>query len=129
MGRLNLIGNLYYIIYKNVDTKISGKNSKFESKRKGFNISTNHLHYNKTAVDTLMASNVAKISILRNPESQFMSSFKERRILLNFLKMTSDYIKSDLLKVLPRSFSRFGDSVKSPVAVQSIAETDTGYQI
>ena len=50
-----------------------GKNSKIE---KTFNISTNHLHYNKTAVNALMSSNHFKLTILRNPESQFVSSFK-----------------------------------------------------
>ena len=50
-----------------------GKNSKIEKK---FNISTNHLHYNKTAVNALMSSNHFKLTILRNPESQFVSSFK-----------------------------------------------------
>ena len=49
-----------------------GKNSKIEKK---FNISTNHLHYNKTAVNALMSSNHFKLTILRNPESQFVSSF------------------------------------------------------
>lgn len=50
-----------------------GKNSKVDKK---FNISTNHLHYNKTAVNALMSSNHFKLTILRNPESQFVSSFK-----------------------------------------------------
>ena len=50
-----------------------GKNSKIE---RTFNISTNHLHYNKTAVNALMSSNHFKLTILRNPESQFVSSFK-----------------------------------------------------
>ena len=53
-----------------------GKNSKIEKK---FNISTNHLHYNKTAVNALMSSNHFKLTILRNPESQFVSSFKVRK--------------------------------------------------
>ena len=53
-----------------------GKNSKVEKK---FNISTNHLHYNKTAVNALMSSKHFKITILRNPESQFVSSFKVTR--------------------------------------------------
>ena len=55
-----------------------GKNSKIEKK---FNISTNHLHYNKTAVNALMSSNHFKLTILRNPESQFVSSFKVRKFL------------------------------------------------
>ena len=42
---------------------------------KKFNISTNHLHYNKTAVEHVMTPGVKKIGIVREPESQFISSF------------------------------------------------------
>ena len=55
-----------------------GKNSKNEENKANFNISTNHVHYNKTAINRLMTSNHFKITILRKPETQFVSSFKVR---------------------------------------------------
>lgn len=50
-----------------------GKNSETQKK---FNISTNHIHYNRTAVDALMAAPYHRVTILRDPETQFVSSFK-----------------------------------------------------
>ena len=50
-----------------------GKNS---AEFKKFNISFNHIHYNRTAVDGLMVNPYFKITILREPETQFVSSFK-----------------------------------------------------
>ena len=47
---------------------------KFDETRK-FNISTNHLHYNRSAIEHVMTPSVKKIGIVREPESQFISSF------------------------------------------------------
>ena len=40
-----------------------------------FELSTNHLHYNGTAVDHLMKKPFVKIGIAREPESHFISSY------------------------------------------------------
>jgi len=40
-----------------------------------FTLSTNHLHYNKTAMDAVMKSPYVSLGIMREPESQFISSF------------------------------------------------------
>ena len=40
-----------------------------------FNISANHLHWNKSAIDTLMAKPYKRIAVVREPESQFISSY------------------------------------------------------
>lgn len=40
-----------------------------------FTISTNHLHYNRTAIDEVMQGPYVKLGIIREPESQFISSF------------------------------------------------------
>lgn len=40
-----------------------------------FSMSTNHLHYNKSAVDAVMKHPFVRLGIMREPESQFISSF------------------------------------------------------
>jgi len=40
-----------------------------------FNISANHLHWNKSAIDSLMAKPYKRIAVVREPESQFISSY------------------------------------------------------
>ena len=50
-----------------------GKNLK--GKKLEFELSINHLHYNKTAMDHVMKSPYVKIGIAREPHSHFISSF------------------------------------------------------
>ena len=47
---------------------------KYDSSQR-FNISANHLHWNKTAIDSLMWSPYKRIAVVREPESQFISSY------------------------------------------------------
>ena len=67
-----------------------GKNLK--GKKVEFELSTNHLHYNKTAIDFVMKSPYVRIGIAREPESHFISSYnfyhnlmpKDRLIITNY---------------------------------------------
>ena len=50
-----------------------GKN--LQSEKVEFEVSTNHLHYNRTAIDYVMKKPFVKIGIAREPESHFISSY------------------------------------------------------
>ena len=52
-----------------------GKNRRADFGPETFELSTNHLHYNQTAIDSLMKKPFVKIGIAREPKSHFISSY------------------------------------------------------
>jgi hypothetical protein len=70
-----------------------------------FDLSTNHLHYNKSAIEYVMKKPFVKIGIAREPESHFISSFNfYHNLMLKFtyrLNPDGQYLKNLRMKQKP----------------------------
>ena len=56
-------------------------------KQMKFNISTQHLKYNKTLIDSVMMPNYKSISIIREPTSNFISSYRYYQYMMGAIWM------------------------------------------